>query len=210
MRPEGSDAGANEKAGSNRYRPILIYADNLAVSAAAVTAATAVESAATTTAVESTTAAAAVEGAATVEASAAMTGKGVAVIGASATVSACTATIADSAAISVATASITIASTVAVSASVAITPAVETAMPVAAATVESMTPVAVIPRAGADEHTTDKPLRTIVSIRRARIWIGWIVTIGACGCRSHVGWSDSDPHCNLRLRVDCRKHQNSQ
>ena len=47
MRPDGSDAGANEKAGSNRYRPILIYADNLAVStAAAVTAATAVTAAA--------------------------------------------------------------------------------------------------------------------------------------------------------------------
>jgi hypothetical protein len=81
-------------------------------------------------------------------------------------------------------AAIAIAPSIAVSTSVAITPAVETAMPVAAATVESMTPVAVIPRAGADEEPADKPAGTVEAIGRAGVRVVAVIAI-----RADRGWT---------------------
>ena len=82
----------------------------------------------------------------------------------------------------------------------AVAPAIIAAAVVAAAPVKTMSIIAVIPRPGADEDTARKPLRPIVTIRRARIGIISIVAVGACRCvavtRADAD-ANTDSNCSL-------------
>jgi hypothetical protein len=73
--------------------------------------------------------------------------------------------------------------------------------------------VAVIPRPGADKETACKPLRPIVSIRRARIWVVSIIAIGACwGCADVAvtrANADADTNSNRSLCVNRWNHEDA-
>jgi len=67
-----------------------------------------------------------------------------------------------------------------------------------------------IPRTGADKHAAYKPVRPVISIRRARIRIIVIVAVRA-GWRSAnvtIARAPSNSHSHLRLRIAQRQHQN--
>ena len=80
--------------------------------------------------------------------------------------------------------------------------------------VSRMPPIAVVPRACADEDATDKPIRTVVAIGRARVRRIRVIPIGAnrrCanigGTDSHRHRADCDANANLRLRRGRRNHE---
>src|SRR4029077_8157614 len=68
-----------------------------------------------------------------------------------------------------------------------------------------------IPGAGADKHSTHKPVGPIEAVRRARVWI--IVVVSPLAYRRpaniSVARSISHAHANLRLRIRQRQHQNT-
>lgn len=84
--------------------------------------------------------------------------------------------------------------------------------PIAGASVE-----AVEPRTSADKHAADKPVRTVVAVGRAGVWVIRVVPVGAHGRRadvrradSHRDRSDSDADRNaLCLRGRCGNQEYS-
>ena len=88
--------------------------------------------------------------------------------------------------------------------------------------ITGMTPVAVIPRTGADEDAADKPFRPVVAIRCACIRRVGIVAVGAHrrrANRTNVSRANSDGHrphshananANLRLRGRCWNQKSSE
>jgi hypothetical protein len=54
------------------------------------------------------------------------------------------------------------------------------------------------PRANANEPAPVKPFRTVVAIRRAAVWFGVIVSIGACRFNTNT-------EADLRLRAGCTR-----
>jgi hypothetical protein len=68
----------------------------------------------------------------------------------------------------------------------------------------------VIPRARANKHAVYKPVRTVITVRRASIWIVVIVSIRANRRTRRVPRTNSDPEANLRLRIRERHHQDRQ
>ena len=76
------------------------------------------------------------------------------------------------------------------------------------------TAVTVIPGAGADEDSADKPVRAVVAVRRARVRRIRVVAVRANGRRADIGRADShsdrsdgDANSDLRLRGSRRDHQ---
>jgi hypothetical protein len=61
------------------------------------------------------------------------------------------------------------------------------------------TPVAVIPGAGADEDSTYKPIRSVIAIGRARIWVIVVVSIVADWRGANVARTKSNAHADLSL-----------
>jgi hypothetical protein len=88
---------------------------------------------------------------------------------------------------------------------------VSTATIVAAATVSTASPVAVIPGAGTDEETTDKPARSIIAIGRASV--GIVVVVAPGTDRSWVSIpiipvsSVTNPDAHTYLSVSRSRHQ---
>lgn len=84
----------------------------------------------------------------------------------------------------------------------------------ARATVESAA-VAVEPRARADEDSTGEPLRAVVAVRRARIRVIRVVTVGArrswavSRTDSHCDRANSDAYCDS-LRIGSRYERQAQ
>ena len=70
--------------------------------------------------------------------------------------------------------------------------------------------IAVVPRARANKDAARKPLRSVVSIRRTRVWIIRVVAISACGRWSDITRADSNSHRNLRLRISRRQYEDAQ
>jgi hypothetical protein len=79
------------------------------------------------------------------------------------------------------------AAAVAKAASIPKAPSVEAPMEVPSATVESMTPISVVPGAGPDEEAAEEPARAIEAVRRARIRVIPIVAIRAGRCVAITG-----------------------
>src|SRR5271167_427613 len=106
--------------------------------------------------------------------------------------------------VAVATASVTVAgATVTITAaSVAPAASIVTMAPAAAAPV--------IPRAGANEDSADKPARPVISVRSARVRIVAVVAIGTNRSRSNIAWADAHAYADLSLRVGQWNHQNRQ
>ena len=73
-------------------------------------------------------------------------------------------------------------------------------------------PPPVIPRARADEHSTHKPARTVISVGRTRIRIIRVVSVRTNRRSGHIAGADSYPHPypDLRLRVSQRQHQHTE
>jgi hypothetical protein len=69
--------------------------------------------------------------------------------------------------------------------------------------------VAVIPRAGADKDSAYEPLRTIVAIGRAGVWIIGVIAIGACWAYVAVPGADADANSDRGLGVNCREHEDA-
>jgi len=71
--------------------------------------------------------------------------------------------------------------------------------------------VAVKPRAGADKDSPGEPIRTVVSVRRARVRIIVIVAVETGRRRFNVGWTESEAdHDPLRMSVRYRQKSHSQ
>jgi hypothetical protein len=192
--------------------------------AAVTTAAAAVESAATATAVEATTtAAAAMESAAAVTAvETAGSADTTTVETASPTYECVAATcIAGRSVVKAATSPGVPDSTAIASAVISAAPVVSTATVVAAAAVvAAATPVTVVPGAGADEETADKPARSIEAIGGACVGIVVVVAPGADGSRIAVAVisvstiTNPDTYTHLGVRRSrherCGNHQRAE
>lgn len=88
-----------------------------------------------------------------------------------------------------------------------------TVTPARAPIVSAAPAISVVPRAGADEEPIRKPVRSIVSVRRASVGRVIIVAVRTCRRSGHVSRPKSYAyaHSNLRLRLDQRKrHQHTQ
>jgi len=70
--------------------------------------------------------------------------------------------------------------------------------------------VAVIPGSGADKDTTDEVLRSVVTIRRARVWIVTVVSIRADRGAGHIARTDPNADSHLRRRSGRQSHQDPQ
>jgi len=75
------------------------------------------------------------------------------------------------------------------------------------------TPVAVIPRAGANKHSARKPVRAVESVRRAGIWVIVVVPVFTHRRAGNVARTNADsyraeahPYSDLRLRIRQRHH----
>jgi hypothetical protein len=70
------------------------------------------------------------------------------------------------------------------------------------------------PRARTYEHTSRKPVSTVISIRRTRVRVVAVIAVGTDRRRSHGNsdrsHSNSDPNSHLRLRVRHRDRQHRQ
>src|SRR5262249_44585342 len=81
------------------------------------------------------------------------------------------------------------------------------------APVESPPPIETVePRTSADEHASDKPVRTVVAIGRAIIGIIRVVAVGTYGCRS-IGVRRTVSHAHhhpLRARLTCAQQANAE
>jgi hypothetical protein len=86
-----------------------------------------------------------------------------------------------------------------------------TAVP-SAAPVSGIAPIPVIPRTRADKHTTYKPARTVVAVRRAGIRIIRVISVCTHWRPGHVARPDSKayPHSYLRLRIGKGQHKDCQ
>jgi hypothetical protein len=80
------------------------------------------------------------------------------------------------------------------------------------ASVIAVSVITVKPWAGADEHTAYEPLRPVVAIRRARVRIICVVSIGADWGWSGVAIAGADSNANsyLCLRISGWQHENAQ
>jgi hypothetical protein len=62
------------------------------------------------------------------------------------------------------------------------------------------------PRAGADKYVACKPIRSVVTIRRARVRVIWIVAIGAYGWWTIVGRA-ADPNADHNPLCVCKRRR---
>jgi hypothetical protein len=89
----------------------------------------------------------------------------------------------------------------------AITAAPAVAVTIPASTIRAMpagTVEAMEPWARADENAPGKVIRAVVAVRRARVRVIAIVTIGAGGRRSNVRWAWRHPESDRNLCVSVR------
>ena len=100
------------------------------------------------------------------------------------------------------------ASAKAASAIIETMPPVESAT-VVTASIVTVTVVAMEPGSGADKDATHKVVWTVVAVRRTRIWVIPIVTVGANRSRSYISGTDSNANGNLSMGVACGKHENA-
>src|SRR5712664_1235840 len=84
--------------------------------------------------------------------------------------------------------------------------AVVIATPTSVIAISTAAVVAVVPRAGADKDAADKVVWTVVAIRRTRIWVIPIVTVGANRSGSYISGTNSNASGDLSVGVTCRKH----
>src|SRR5450756_2508191 len=82
--------------------------------------------------------------------------------------------------------------------------------PVIAPTPAAAAVISPIPRPGAQEHSTDKPVRSVVAVRRTGVWWISVVAVGAYWGSGNVSRPESDPNADLGLGVGQRNHQNCQ
>jgi len=83
-----------------------------------------------------------------------------------------------------------------------------TAVPFVSPAPASQPPRSVEPRASPDEDAASKPVGTVVAVRRASVRIVSVVSVRAC--RRYADRTDSNSHCDLRLRVSHWNHQHRQ
>jgi len=88
--------------------------------------------------------------------------------------------------------------------------AVVIATPTSVIAISTAAVVAVVPRAGADKDAADKVVRTVVAVRRTRIWVIAVVAVGANRSGSYIGGTNSNANGDLSVGVTCRKHQNAE
>ena len=62
-------------------------------------------------------------------------------------------------------------------------------------------PISVIPRPGANEHSTRKPAWPVIAVRRTRVGCIAVIAIRACRRSGNVSWPDSHTHTNPDLRL---------
>src|ERR1035441_9611813 len=81
-----------------------------------------------------------------------------------------------------------------------------------AATVTPASPpvIPAIPRPGAQERPTDKPVRPVVAVRRTGVWWRSVVAVVAYWRSGNVSRPESDPNTDLGLGLGQRNHQNYQ
>jgi len=108
------------------------------------------------------------------------------------------------AAVGIATTPVTSASVGAVT----IAPASSAIAPASSA--PAATPAPPVPRAGTDEHSATKPLRTVVAVGCAGIRIIIVIPVLTHRRPAHVARSHSDGNSYLRLREGKRHHQDCQ
>jgi hypothetical protein len=65
------------------------------------------------------------------------------------------------------------------------------------------------PRSGADKDATHKVVWTVVAVRRTRIRVIPIVTVGANRGGPYISGTNSNANGDLSVGVTCRKHQNA-
>src|ERR1035438_5881740 len=63
---------------------------------------------------------------------------------------------------------------------------------------------------GLQEHSTDKPVGSVVAVRRTGVWWISVVAVGAYWRSGNVSWPESDSNTDLGLGVGQRNHQNCQ
>jgi hypothetical protein len=69
------------------------------------------------------------------------------------------------------------------------------------------------PRASPDEDSVEEPIRAVVTVRRASVWVIIIVAIGADRCRANVSvcWANSNAHDHsLCVRERCRTQSDAE
>src|SRR5712664_2658645 len=88
--------------------------------------------------------------------------------------------------------------------------AVVIATPTSVIAISTAAVVAVVPRAGADKDAADKVVRTVVAVRRTRIWVIAVVAVGANRSGSYISGTNSNANGDLSVGVTCRKHQNAE
>jgi hypothetical protein len=88
--------------------------------------------------------------------------------------------------------------------------AVVIATPTSVIAISTAAVVAVVPRAGADKDAADKVVRTVVAVRRTRIWVIAVVAVSANRSGSYISGTNSNANGDLSVGVTCRKHQNAE
>src|ERR1039457_3648507 len=78
--------------------------------------------------------------------------------------------------------------------------------PVIAPTPAAPAVISPIPGPGAQEHSTDKPVRPVVAVRRTGVWCISVVAVGAYWRSGDISRSESDPNADLGLGVGQRNH----
>jgi hypothetical protein len=81
---------------------------------------------------------------------------------------------------------------------------------VAWASIEAVAIVAVIPRAGTDEHSTREPARPIIAIRRASVRIVSVVTVGTNGGGSYARRDRTHSNADRNLGVSVSRNSKKQ
>src|ERR1035438_8384063 len=89
-------------------------------------------------------------------------------------------------------------------------PVIAHTAPVIAPTPAAPAVISAIPRPGAQEHSTDKPVRPVVAVRRTGVWWRSVVAVVAYRRSGNVSRPESDPNTDLGLGVGQRNHQNYQ
>ena len=96
---------------------------------------------------------------------------------------------------------------------IAITTTTVVAPAVVTTAIETATVVSMEPRASPDEDSVEEPIRAIVTVRRAGIWVIIIIAVGANRCRANVSvpWANSNAHDHsLCVRERCRTQSDAE
>src|SRR5712692_7905019 len=89
--------------------------------------------------------------------------------------------------------------------------AIEAASSKEAALTEAATTEAMEPRASPDEESVKKPIRAVVAVRRAIVWVITVIAVGAQRSGAPVARANSNANRNLRMgRKSRREHANRQ